>query len=136
MMNKRAMRIVLNDYSSSYMAMLSAASIPSLHEGRLKSMIIESFKCIKDISPSFLQEYFIPSTHSYNTRGGIKMIQPKVSSTSMLKSFSYQGPKLWNLLPADLKNADTICKFKYGIKKWTRPACHCGNCIECKIVLL
>ena len=39
-MNKRALRIVLNDYNSTYMDMLSAACIPSLYEGRLKSIII------------------------------------------------------------------------------------------------
>ena len=33
----------------------------------------------------------------------------------MKKSFSYDGAKLWNSLPADLRDSDSLQVFKNGI---------------------
>ena len=35
-----------------------------------------------------------------------------------LESISFLGPKIWNILPDRLKNANSIEAFKMQIKKW------------------
>ena len=54
---KRALRVVLNDYQASYQDLLNEVSCPTLYVSRMKAIAIEMFKCVKNISPIFLKKY-------------------------------------------------------------------------------
>ena len=47
-----------------------------------------------------------------NTRNNKNAILPKVKTESARKSFMFQGGKLWNTLPTDLKNECSIVRFQ------------------------
>ena len=34
------------------------------------------------------------------------------------RAFSVQGPKLWNSLPADIRNSPTVNRFKSALKRY------------------
>ena len=40
---------------------------------------------------------------------------PQSKSEKVKKSFSFAGAKLWNPLPSDLRNADTLSTFKKAV---------------------
>ena len=44
------------------------------------------------------------------------------------ESFSYLGPKIWDILPASFKEAVPFNSFKKLIKKWVPQACPCKLC--------
>ena len=44
------------------------------------------------------------------------------------ESISFLGPKIWNILPDRLKNANSIEAFKIQIKKWKPENCACRLC--------
>ena len=44
------------------------------------------------------------------------------------ESISFLGPKIWNILPDRLKNANSIEAFKIQIKKWKPENCPCRLC--------
>ena len=44
------------------------------------------------------------------------------------ESIRYIGPKIWESLPQDLKNKETIDSFKTAIKKWKPDSCPCRLC--------
>jgi hypothetical protein len=78
------------------------------------------FKVKHNIAPEYLKEHFIPadSVHSYSTRfreTGCYSI-PKVKGFGM-KSFSYNGCKLWNTLPTSVKNINKLADFKLAVRK-------------------
>jgi hypothetical protein len=78
------------------------------------------FKIKHNIAPEYLNEHFIPadSVHSYSTRfreTGCYSI-PKVKGFGM-KSFSYNGCKLWNTLPTSVKNINKLADFKLAVRK-------------------
>ena len=70
----------------------------------------------------------------YDLRGGKSIIQPSVETTTFgLKSFRYEGAKLWNNLPSQMKCASSPKDFKILVKQWTGPSCYCRSCVLCDI---
>ena len=44
------------------------------------------------------------------------------------ESISTLAPKIWEILPNEIKDLDTIQIFKAKIKKWVPVECHCRIC--------
>jgi hypothetical protein len=88
---------------------------------RVESITLSNvYKVKHNIAPEYLKEHFIPadSVHSYNTRfseNGCFSI-PKVKGFGM-KTFSYNGCKLWNNLPTSVKNINKLADFKLAVRK-------------------
>ena len=128
--NKKALRVTLNDYESPYVTLLKNVSRPTLYAGRLKSIVLETYKCVKTHNPAYLNDLFCPSPAPYETHGGLKLVQPKVKTTGFgLNTFCYQGAKIWNAVPENVKNAECISTCKELIAQWSGPECTCGSCL-------
>ena len=56
-------------------------------------------------------------------------IQTVNSVLCELKSSSYLGPKILEILPLDLKQTKSYCEFKSKIKKWN-PVCMCVSAVR------
>ena len=52
-------------------------------------------------------------------------------SSKGLKSSSSLGPKIWELLPLEIRETETFLQFKANIKKWNPQSCPCRSCIIC-----
>ena len=132
--HKNALRVTLNDYTSSYSDMLDVVKRPTLYISRIKNIAIETFKSVKGLNPEYMRSLFSFSTTPYCTRGGSKLVQPKVNTIGFgINSFTYQGSKIWNYLPQGVK--DTTCQIacKNLIVQWEGPTCKCGFCIMCNM---
>ena len=56
-------------------------------------------------------------SHIYNTRGNNRILTlPKVKSENGRKSFEFSGAKLFNNLPTDLCNEQSLVIFKNRLK--------------------
>ena len=54
---------------------------------------------------------------------------PQVQSVSHgLKRIRFLVPKIWESLPNDLKNKESVDSFKTAIKKWKPESCPCRLC--------
>ena len=132
-LNKRALRVVLNDHISCYSDLLSNSKCTSLYLSRIKTIAIETFKCINGINPEYLS-IFDKVEHKYESRRGTMLRLPKVvNEMSGKHSFGYQGAKIWNELPIYLKHPMSLQDFKNNISAWEGPDCLCGSCILCQI---
>ena len=99
----------------------------------MKSIGFEVFKCLHNCSPSYITDMFRFSATPYDTRGGTELIQPKVNTArNGLKSFRYQGAKIWSELPTCKKNTEHVSELKYRLNEWPGPVCKCGSCDVCK----
>ena len=44
------------------------------------------------------------------------------------KSISYLDPKIWDIVPLELKELTSVVAFKKGIKEWKQENCPCRLC--------
>ena len=58
-------------------------------------------------------------THQYSTRYS-DFYRPHTCRTNIKKSILFQGPRIWNSLPSNIKNAPTFNIFKRVIKPFLR----------------
>ena len=134
---RRALRIVFNDYTSSYADLLLKANVSSLYVSRLKNILIETFKTINKINPQFLHDLFEINDTEYALRDPLPLLPPKFHTTTYGRnSFTFEASKLWNNLPNDLKHIRDLDEFSSEIHEWSGPECTCYNCILCHINLL
>ena len=133
--HKKSLNVVLNDYLSPYHILLEKVKRPTMYVSRMKSIGLEVSKCLHKCSPTYITDMFSISASPYDTRGGIKLIQPRVNSTrNVLYSFRYQGAKIWNELPTSVKNTEDVSEFKYRLNEWPAPVCEYGSCELCKFI--
>ena len=90
---KRALRFIYNNYTSSHADLLRAAGTEYLHTNRVKYMACEVFKIVNKISPLFIQ-YLIALKHTqYSMRQDNSAVVPPARPTKYgLKSFMHGGP--------------------------------------------
>ena len=87
---------------------------------------IEIFKTLNDLNPQFMKEIFTLNTRRVSeNRLVVKNQRTKQYGTNTLRSL---GPKIWNCLPSEIKNAENLNIFKILIKMWSGPSCDGNNC--------
>ena len=88
----------------------------------------EIYKTLHKLNPSFMNEIFIQKSSHYHLRNSRLMKIPKTRTISHgIESLSKLGCKLWNNLPENLKNPNTLHTFKVKIKQW-KDNCSCRLC--------
>ena len=131
--NKKALRVVLNDYVSPCRDLLDKVSKPTLYVARLNAIAIEAYKYYVNENPQYINAMFDSVDKPYNLRGGPLAEKPKVNTTSSgLNIFTYQAANIWNSLPSHYKEAYSLSDFKQHILEWPGPDCQCGCCALCR----
>ena len=59
-----------------------------------------------------LAEFFVRKLLRSSSRTGNELIIPSTKSDTGLYSFKFQGAKLWNSIPREIKHLLSLCKFK------------------------
>ena len=80
--------------------------------------LILLFKCIRNIWPKYIKDFFSIRETSYTLRGnGVNLCVPKFNlNFYMRNSFTYKCAQLWNKLPKDVKLADNVNIFKSKLR--------------------
>ncbi|MCU7801455.1 MAG: reverse transcriptase family protein, partial [gamma proteobacterium symbiont of Lucinoma myriamae] len=127
---ERALRFVYEDYDLSYEELLHKANIPTLHVRRLRTMAIETFKILNNMSPSVLSNLVnLRDNTSYNFRYTNILQIPQVRTSNYgKKSFRYAAAVLWNSFPDDFRQTSNFNQFKSLISKWDGGECKCNLC--------
>ena len=127
---ERALRFVLKDHTSNYKNLLLKSGFDSFRIYAVKSLVIELFKILEGMTPNYLSELFGKADTPYDTRDKFKLIQPlKRTTTYGLRSFQYYGAHVWNMLPVNIKAAQSLREFKSLIRSWPGPTCSCQLCV-------
>ena len=70
------------------------------------------------VAPTIFRKFFSKRSVQYNLRHASEFSVPNVKSTFHgTESLSYLGPKIWDLLPKELKEPSSLSAFKKAIKK-------------------
>ena len=106
-----------------------------MHHRNIHCIAIEIFKVKLGIAPSFMNEIFAKRVVPSNSvvtglRHNSEFYNPHnpktvYNGTETLRSL---GPKVWDILPMNLKNSTNLEMFKRNIKIWIPKNCPCRLC--------
>ena len=129
----RALRILFNDFDSDVECLLERGNNSTFLIKQHKNLAIEIFKTLSSLNPDYMKDIFVKNHHTYNLRNNSR--HENDLELQNFKGFTYGecslkvlGPKIWNALPTDFKNASSLFAFKKLIKTWDGPVCHCKMC--------
>ena len=127
--HEKALRITYDDKSSLYGELLTKDRSVTIHHRNMRALAIEIYKVMQEISPPLLTEVFVPRQCNYELRGNNFLERRRVKSVRYgTESIASLAPKIWEILPNEIKDSDTLQIFKAKIKKWVSVECPCRLC--------
>ena len=126
---ERALRIVYNDKVSSFSALLERDNSVTIHSRNLQVLATEIFKVKNNLASPVMNEIFGLSETPYNLRKSAIFQSRRIRTQSYgLNSLAYLGPKIWQLVPEEIKRSVSLNDFKSKIKTWKTDRCPCKLC--------
>ena len=126
--HERALRIVYDDEHSSFNELLTRDGSVTIHERNIQALAIELFKVINGISPEIMNDVF-PLKESYDYCSKFPFKTRNIRTVAYgTETLSFMGPKIWSLVPNELKEIKTLTEFKRKIKLWKVENCPCRIC--------
>ena len=87
------------------------------------------YKVVYKIAPTIVSELFSFLNVNYNLRSGSQFHQPSANTVwNVQETISYLGPKIWNMVPEEMKHKSSLFVFKREIKQWIPENCPCRIC--------
>ena len=127
--HERALRITYKDMRSDFDTMLLRDNAVPIHIRNLQLLMTEIYKTKWELNPSFMKEIFIEKHSAYGLRSCHNRLLPQARTTCYgLETISFLGSRLWQALPNDMKQSDTLATFKRRIKTWKGEECNCRLC--------
>ena len=114
---ERALRAIYCDRSLSYDKLLKMANLCTLRNRRLQDMAVLMYKTKNNICPKYIGDLFQRTDTKYSLRN-MEFVIPRFNTITHGKhSIRYIGPKLWNLLPKNIRDLPTLSVFRQRIVK-------------------
>ena len=128
-LHERALRTVYKDFNLSFEELLSKDKSVTIHQRNIQKLVTEIFKVKAGLAPEIMKEVFDFVDPPYNLRNNHKF-NLRVPNTNRygIETASYIGPKLWEAVPEECKNSNSLDEFKIKIKKWIPENCPCKIC--------
>ena len=129
-LHERSLRIVYSDKTSDFSELLEKDGSVSIHYQNIRQLAIEMFKVSKGLCPEIVKGLFqFRNDIPYNLRHRSKFhIPPLRTAFSGTESIKYLGPKIWELIPDEMKEIESLCEFKGEIKMLKARSCPCRLC--------
>ena len=128
-LHERALRLVYKNDDLTFQELLRIDGSVTIHQKNLQRLAIEMFKVKNKISPLPVQEIFQEHVSSYDLREKrcweISKARTVLYGTETIR---FRGPKVWQMLPTNIKVSDTLQEFKSKVKHWKPDDCTCRLC--------
>ena len=77
------------------------------------------YKRLNGLSPDIMQNIFESKSNYYNTHNVPEFSSRNIKTVRYgLQTISYMAPKIWNLVPKEMKKVTTLNEFKAKIRIW------------------
>lgn len=120
------MRTILKcEYLTPRLEMLNTLDLLSISQKIKLKTIIMIRKMLENELPEYLNENIINNinTHNVNTRHRNNFRLPIVRNEQAKRNIFYNGLKLYNELPNDIKNENNISQFKFKCRNHVKSTC-------------
>ena len=127
---ERALRLLYNDNCSNFEELLKRDDYFSVHQRNTQILLIEMFKAKNNMEPSLLRDIFKENNYKGPIlRSSKHFLRPNVRTHKFGdRSLQNFGVKMWNQLPREIQNEESLDKFKIYVKKWKSSNCPCDLC--------
>ena len=130
-LHERALRLVYNDFQSTFYELLIRDKSFSIHHQNIQTLAIEIYKIFDGLSTSDYKEIFVFRSNNYNTRSNYDLAIPLVNTVLRGKnSLRYLGSIIWNSIPLNIRSVDSFNTFKSKICQWKPEGCQCRLCLN------
>ena len=111
---KNCLRLIYNDKQLTFKELLKKDDSVSIHIKNLKTLAIEMYKVVNGGSPEIMKDIFrIREENGYNSRHQNTFNSVYKGTETVL----FLGPKIWELIPTEIKELVSLNGFKKAIKK-------------------
>ena len=134
----RALRMVYDDQTSTFEELLKKDGAVTIHQQNIRSLAVEMFKVINDLAPPFMRNIFTKNSNlctdniSANTRSNSTFHNynnPRTINYG-LETLRCLGPKVYDMIPNEIKTSTSEHVFKTKIKEWIPTQCPCRLCLD------
>jgi len=127
--HERALRIVYKNDVLTFEELLDMDNTVTIHDRNLQRLAIEMFKVKNKLSPPLIQNLFSEQDNRHALRNNRCFEMPNARTVRYgTDTIRYRGPKTWEMLPTQLKEAKSLASFKLQIKTWKPQGCSCRLC--------
>ena len=127
--HERALRLAYKDQHSTFQELLTKDASVSIHHRNLQTLAAEIYKYLHDLSPKIMGEVFNLNEVNYNLRTDTHFAGGNIRTTQYgLQSIRYLAPRIWKIVPENIKESPSLQSFKRGIKQWIPYGCPCSLC--------
>ena len=117
------------DSTSNFEELLIKRNSVSVHQRNLQLLLTEIYKTVNNLNPSFMTDVFVTKDVPYNLRGSNNLALPKARTNLYgLDTIRFVGQKLWQTLPREIKESQSLEIFKRNIKTIRSFNCSCKLC--------
>ena len=115
-LHEKALRVTYQERNSSFNWLLNLDKSVSIHYRNIKHLLTEIYKVKMDLSPLIMRDIFsISENSSCNLSCDVTVNRRNIRTNKF--GFETIGEILWNDLPTELKNVESLKIFKQKIKK-------------------
>ena len=116
-LHERCLRLAYNGSLSSFEELLERGNSVSVHNRNIQCLAIELCKVFNGIYPDIMKDVFHVSTSSITISGADALSPPdQLKLYYGSESLSYLAPKIWELIPNNIKSLENLSKFNKAIK--------------------
>ena len=84
----------------------------TIHQRNLQNLAFEMFKVKQNLAPEVMKDIFVLKNSRYNLRNQTDFKQTRCQTVSYgTEALSSLGPKIWNLLPAEMRKISDAKEF-------------------------
>ena len=125
--HQRALRVVYDDYNSTYKELIASHNDISIHQKHLKHLAIQVYKSLTNLNPEFMWPFFKNKSFPDSLRNvNICILRPARSSHYSVNSVQFWGRLLWNNLPISVKESVSVKEFEQKLNQ--KILCSCVAC--------
>ena len=128
-LHERTLRIFYKDNESTLEDLLKKDNSASIHHKNIRLLGIELYKVKNNLSTDLMSEIFNLRNIDYNLHFQTDFKQGSVNTVNYgSKSLRYLAPKIWDIIPLEIRNAGSLTEFITNIKSWIPKHCPCTLC--------
>ena len=101
----------------------------TIHLKNINVLMTEIYNFLNDLSPPTMNDIFQKQENYYSLRNPSSLASKRKYTTAYgIDTIFFRGPQIWQDLPQEIRNYDSLNLFKSNIKRYGTLTCHCKLC--------